>query len=251
MRPIACTRASRCYTEERVAVDCNSGRVYQRDFRIWYRPAMRPKPGHLPIASSPEDAPWISWQGAQKKTDLSNHLLPDASSLSLQPGPLYVFHRQQPVTNLRLVPPSSSPIIYVINVNSLAKPHAKEQLTADLMAYNAGIALITETKLKQKHKSNAFRIEGYQFFRHHRPGRGGGGVAIYIADELKASLCPVTSPNPDLELLWIRVDATTTPLSLFVGVLYHPPNTFTRLANCSITSRKPSRPIFHHARLPM
>src|SRR6218665_1668544 len=94
MRPIICTRASRCYTEGPVTVDCNSGRVYQRDFRIWYRLAMRPKPGHLPIASSPEDAPWISWRGAQKKTDLNNHLLPDASSSSLQPGPSYIFHRQ-------------------------------------------------------------------------------------------------------------------------------------------------------------
>jgi len=76
------------------------------------------------------------------------------------------------------------PSIYVINVNSLAKPHALEQLTADLLAYKVGIAIITETKLKSKHKIEVFGINGYQFFRKDRHGRGGGGVAIYVANAL-------------------------------------------------------------------
>jgi len=82
--------------------------------------------------------------------------------------------KRQPVTNLRLVSPSRStaPSIYVINVNSLAKPHALEQLTADLLAYNVGIAITTETKLKQKHRSQAFGINGYEFFRFDRLGQG-------------------------------------------------------------------------------
>src|SRR6218665_3025148 len=45
---------------------------------------------------------------------------------------------------------------------------------------------------------------------------------LYSPVGLHASLCPVATPNADLELLWIRVD--TTSQTSFVGALYNPPN---------------------------
>jgi len=67
-----------------------------------------------------------------------------------------------------------TPSIYIINANSIAKAHALEQLTADLLAYDISIAIVTETKLKAKHRSEIFAINGFQLFRRDRPERGGG-----------------------------------------------------------------------------
>src|SRR5260221_3974998 len=46
---------------------------------------------------------------------------------------------------------ASPPVLYVFNSASVAKPHAKEQLTAELIGYNVDIAIITETHFKKKH----------------------------------------------------------------------------------------------------
>jgi hypothetical protein len=40
------------------------------------------------------------------------------------------------------------PPIYVLNVAAITKPHAVEHLTADPIAYNIEVAIITETHLK-------------------------------------------------------------------------------------------------------
>lgn len=45
------------------------------------------------------------------------------------------------------VPPS----LYVLNADALSKPHALEQLAADLTSYNIDIAIINETHFKTKH----------------------------------------------------------------------------------------------------
>ena len=43
------------------------------------------------------------------------------------------------------------PSLYVFNSASIVKPHAIEQLTADILSYNADIVVICESHLKQKH----------------------------------------------------------------------------------------------------
>ena len=92
---------------------------------------------------------------------------------------------------------------YAMNVNSLAKPFAKEALSADLMAYNIDIAIISESKLKKHH------IPGYKLFRRDRVGRIGGGVVIYSRDFLKSTLCQISNDNRELELLWVRSSTAT------------------------------------------
>src|SRR6218665_3209204 len=109
----------------------------------------------------------------------------------------------------------TAPSIYIINANSIAKTHALEQLTADMLAYDIGIAIVTETKLKAKHRTETFAIKGFQLFRRDRPDRGGGEVAIYVSDKYKASECPLTEPHRDKEL---RVEACSPPI--IVGAIY-------------------------------
>jgi len=56
-------------------------------------------------------------------------------------------------------PPADSkhflPSLYVLNINSLTKPHAKEQLLADLQHYRIGISTVSESRFK-KHQSAQF-----------------------------------------------------------------------------------------------
>ena len=50
--------------------------------------------------------------------------------------------------------PDSLPGLYIINASSIAKPHAIDQLKAELCGYGLNLAIITETHLKAKHKDS-------------------------------------------------------------------------------------------------
>lgn len=116
----------------------------------------------------------------------------------------------------------SPPTLYVFNARSIAKPHAIEQLTAEMIGYDVGVGVISESHLKKKHADSSVSIDGYDLFRRDRPGRKGGGVAIYVRNSSISSVwsCPGQN-NPLLELLWVKVvrDSDVT----FIGALYHPP----------------------------
>ena len=65
-------------------------------------------------------------------------------------------------------------------------------------------------------------MTGFQSFRRDRKGRGGGGVAIYIRDELQANTRSDLSVPNDLELLWVEI--RTSEVVTLIGALYHPPH---------------------------
>ena len=113
------------------------------------------------------------------------------------------------------------PTLYVLNAASIAKPHAIQHLSADLVSYGVHIAVITETHLKQKHADHFAAIGGYSLFRRDRAGRKGGGVAVYVNSQLSATVWTSTSDSPLFELLWVRV--CTDARDVIVGALYHPP----------------------------
>jgi hypothetical protein len=118
---------------------------------------------------------------------------------------------------------SAPPTLYVFNVASIAKPHAVEQLNAELIGYCIDIAVISESHLKKKHASSCVDIVNYVLFRRDRERRKGGGVAVYVRASMKAEVYspPIAGEDPNYELLWIKVlrGSDTT----FIGALYHPP----------------------------
>ena len=63
------------------------------------------------------------------------------------------------------------PTIYLLNPTSLAKPHAIQQLTTDVLTYDADTVVITESWLKQRHTIAAFTIPGFDIFRRDRTRR--------------------------------------------------------------------------------
>jgi len=78
----------------------------------------------------------------------------------------------------------TAPTLYVLNPTSLGKPHAIQQLQADLDSNNIEIAVISETWFKSHHTDQAVGIPGYNIFRKDRGARRGGGVRIYITDKI-------------------------------------------------------------------
>src|SRR6218665_2604970 len=113
------------------------------------------------------------------------------------------------------------PSIYAINVNSLAKAHAKEQLLSDLQRYQIGISIVSETKLKKHHSEQFSSPPGYAAYRLDRLGRGGGSVAIYVSDLFTSKICLTSLDNRVFELLWVLVERHTH--ATLVGGLFHPP----------------------------
>jgi len=75
---------------------------------------------------------------------------------------------------------SPVPSLYVLNAAALTKPHAVEQLAADVGNYQSDIAVITETHCKAKHTDSVLNIPGYTLHRRDRQRRRGGGVAVYV-----------------------------------------------------------------------
>ena len=104
------------------------------------------------------------------------------------------------------------PSLYVLNVAALTKAHAIQHISADILAYNIDIAIISETHLKKKHLDGCFQINGYTLFRRDRIGRRGGGVAVYVREQLSAKEWTSPCDQPDFELLWIEVQAGSRKL---------------------------------------
>ena len=76
------------------------------------------------------------------------------------------------------------------------------------------IALITETQLSA---SAGCKIEGYTFFSQPRE-RAGGGVGIFIDNEIRASVAPHLSER-DLEIIWVSI-ARNRLRPIYIGVYY-------------------------------
>jgi len=73
---------------------------------------------------------------------------------------------------------SNLPGLYILNINSLAKPHVIDQRSADIVSYDTDIVIITETHLKERHSTSIIRIHGYIIIRRDRLKRCRGGVAV-------------------------------------------------------------------------
>jgi hypothetical protein len=99
------------------------------------------------------------------------------------------------ITVTNSIPLRTSPTLYVVNAAAVTKPHAIEQLTADLIGYSVDVALVSESHLKSKHSSDTFSIADYELFRRDRSGRRGGGVMIYAKTSLQPTVWKQPSDN--------------------------------------------------------
>ena len=79
-----------------------------------------------------------------------------------------------PTPGISLQPTPFPPSLYVLNVRSLAKPHAIENLRADVLSLDPDLVVLTETHLKSHHPSSEFGINVYNMVRRDRIGWWGG-----------------------------------------------------------------------------
>ena len=103
------------------------------------------------------------------------------------------------------------PSVFVLNAAALTKPHAVQQLNADLNNCGCEVAVITQTHCNTKHTDAMMNVPGYMFHRRDRQRRRGGGVAIYVSSMLQSAIGTYAADDKRFELLWVRVTGSAEP----------------------------------------
>ncbi|GAB0210369.1 hypothetical protein GRJ2_003502700 [Grus japonensis] len=67
-------------------------------------------------------------------------------------------------------------------------------------------------------------MEGYRLFRKDRQGRRGGGVTLYVNDQLECMELHLGMEEELTESLWVRIKGSTGAGDIIVGVCYRPPD---------------------------
>jgi len=67
-------------------------------------------------------------------------------------------------------------------------------------------------------------MEGYRVFRKDRQGRQGGGVALYVNDQLDYMDLRLGMDEEPTESLWARNKGRARTGDIIVGFCYRPPN---------------------------
>ncbi|GAB0179062.1 hypothetical protein GRJ2_000371500 [Grus japonensis] len=65
---------------------------------------------------------------------------------------------------------------------------------------------------------------GYRFFRKDRQGRQGGGIALYVNDQLECMDLHLVMDEELTESLWVRIKGRAGAGDVIVGVCYRPPD---------------------------
>ncbi|XP_050769715.1 macrophage immunometabolism regulator-like [Gymnogyps californianus] len=82
---------------------------------------------------------------------------------------------------------------------------------------------ITETWWDSSHDWSV-AMEGYSIFRKDRPGRRGGGVALYVRDQLECMELCLGMDEETAERLWVRMKDKTGKGGIVMVACYRPPD---------------------------
>jgi len=113
------------------------------------------------------------------------------------------------------------PKFYIINANSLVKPHAFEQLKVDVRNCMSDVVIVVETYFNNKHSNELFSLSGFVLFRRDRVKRKGGGVCVYVRECLDPVLLNETCTLEFSETVFLRINYSG--LSYLFCACYHPP----------------------------
>ena len=67
-------------------------------------------------------------------------------------------------------------------------------------------------------------MEGYRLFRKDRQGRRGGGVLLYVNDQLECMELRLGMDEEPTERLWVRIKGRAGTGDIIVGICYRPPD---------------------------
>lgn len=100
-----------------------------------------------------------------------------------------------------------------------------DELAAYLSVNTVNLVAVTETWLNEDIDDNLVSISGYNIFRKDRSYRRGGGVSVYLSENIPAKRrTDLESDAFECLWLWLRPTRLPRPLSgIAVCVVYHPP----------------------------
>jgi len=67
-------------------------------------------------------------------------------------------------------------------------------------------------------------MDGYRLFRKDRPIRRGGGVALYVSEQLECIELGLGADEKGVEILGVRIKGQPHMGDVIVGVYYRPPD---------------------------
>jgi len=98
-----------------------------------------------------------------------------------------------------------------------------EELEAIIQQDGYNLVDITETWWDNSHDWHAV-MDGYRLFRKDRPTRRGGGVALYVKEQLECIELCLGADEERVESLWVRIKGQAHMGDITVGVYYRPPD---------------------------
>ncbi|CAB0037347.1 unnamed protein product [Trichogramma brassicae] len=133
------------------------------------------------------------------------------------------FHIQTPPPHLHSAPDSSSisSSISHININRLSRNFS---LLEQYFHINSPtITAVTETFLKPSHNTDLYHIAGYNFFHHDWLNKAGGGIAVYVRDDLSTSILAASERVYSRKAEFVFYEIASGSVKLLLGVVYRPP----------------------------
>ncbi|KAI5739250.1 hypothetical protein M8J77_016864 [Diaphorina citri] len=107
------------------------------------------------------------------------------------------------------------------NAQSL-RPHLHE-IRSIIDEVELHAILISESWLKPALASSIVDIPGYTLLRNDRVSRRGGGVAMYLRDDLSHKIVSCSSPSPTHCLEYLAVEINLRSIKVLAVVVYRPP----------------------------
>ncbi|PKU26818.1 hypothetical protein llap_22878 [Limosa lapponica baueri] len=99
----------------------------------------------------------------------------------------------------------------------------QEELEICVRSQGHDLIAVTETWWDSSHDWNAV-MDGYVLFRKDRPARPGGGVALYVREQLECIELSLEADEERVESLWVRIKGQANMRDTVVGVYYRPPD---------------------------
>jgi len=99
----------------------------------------------------------------------------------------------------------------------------QEELEICVRSQGHDLIPITETWWDSLHDWDAV-MDGYMLFRKERPTIQGGGVAVYVREQLECIELCLGAEEEKVESFWVRIKGQTHMGDVIVGVYYRPPD---------------------------
>ena len=124
-----------------------------------------------------------------------------------------------------------------INIRSQKANLRSFEMCLENLQFNFSVIGISETWLND-YNFDLYNINGYNFVEAHRSGRSGGGVGIFLVNDIIYQERPdLTQDNNLYESIFVEIDKDVfhKNRNIIIGVIYRPPDTDLGMFNENIT----------------